>query len=72
MQFYEQCPVLTAEREQRASRLLVCRRVADTLQHGLSLLGIETVERIACTRATIAFCASRRRISVKRSRYRRT
>jgi arginyl-tRNA synthetase len=46
MQFYEQCPVLTAEREQRASRLLLCRRVADTLQHGLSLLGIETVERM--------------------------
>jgi arginyl-tRNA synthetase len=46
MQFYEQCPVLTAEREHRASRLLLCRRVADTLQHGLSLLGIETVERM--------------------------
>jgi len=46
MQFYEQCPVLTAEPQQRSSRLLLCRRVADTLQHGLGLLGIETVERM--------------------------
>jgi arginyl-tRNA synthetase len=46
MQFYEQCPVLTAAPEIRTSRLLLCKRVATTLAHGLDLLGIETVERM--------------------------
>ena len=46
MQFYEQCPVLNAEAPTRASRLLLCSRVADTMKYGLSLLGIETVERM--------------------------
>ncbi len=46
MQFYEQCPVLNAEAAVRTSRLLLCRRVADTMKLGLSLLGIETVERM--------------------------
>ena len=46
MQFYEQCPVLNADAATRASRLLLCRRVADTLKQGLALLGIETVERM--------------------------
>lgn len=46
MQFYEQCPVLNAEADIRASRLLLCRRTAETMKHGLSLLGIDTVERM--------------------------
>ncbi len=46
MQFYEQCPVLTAEPAQRASRLLWCQRTALTMRHGLTLLGIETVDRM--------------------------
>ena len=46
MQFYEHCPVLTETGATRASRLALCRRTADTLQHGLSLLGIGTVERM--------------------------
>ncbi len=47
MQFYENCPVLSAETiRSRTSRLLLCRRVADTMKYGLSLLGIETVERM--------------------------
>ncbi len=46
MQFYEQCPVLSAEAATRTSRLLLCRRAADTMKYGLSLLGIETVERM--------------------------
>ncbi|MCX7065864.1 MAG: arginine--tRNA ligase, partial [Proteobacteria bacterium] len=46
MQFYEQCPVLNAADAVRASRLLLCRRVADTMKCGLSLLGIETVDRM--------------------------
>ena len=46
MQFYEQCPVLSATDAVRTSRLLLCRRVADTMKFGLGLLGIETVERM--------------------------
>ena len=46
MQFYEQCPVLTAQEPLRTSRLLLCRRAAETMMFGLSLLGIETVERM--------------------------
>ena len=46
MQFYEQCPVLSAPGEIRAARLQLCVRVADTLRSGLSLLGIETVDRM--------------------------
>ena len=46
MRFYEACPILNAEDEVRASRLLLCRRTADTLKTGLGLLGIETVERM--------------------------
>ncbi len=47
MRFYEQCPVLNApDKTTRDSRLVLCRRVADTLEHGLSLLGIATVDRM--------------------------
>jgi arginyl-tRNA synthetase len=45
--FFEQCPVLKAESEDlKTSRLLLCDLTAQTLQKGLELLGIETVERM--------------------------
>jgi arginyl-tRNA synthetase len=45
--FFEQCPVLKAEDDSiRTSRLLLCDLTARTLQKGLELLGIETVERM--------------------------
>lgn len=45
--FYEQCPVLKADDEAtKASRLLLCDLVARTLEKGLELLGIQTVERM--------------------------
>ena len=44
--FYEQCPVLVAEEPNRTSRLLLCELTARTLQQGLELLGIETVEQM--------------------------
>ncbi|HEX7037409.1 MAG TPA: arginine--tRNA ligase [Pseudomonadales bacterium] len=46
MRFYEACPILSAPDAQRESRLLLCRRAAETLRTGLGLLGIETVERM--------------------------
>ncbi len=46
-EFFEHCPVLKAETEElRASRLALCDLTARTLQRGLNLLGIETVERM--------------------------
>jgi arginyl-tRNA synthetase len=45
--FYEACPVLAADNEaQKCSRLLLSKLTADTLKQGLSLLGIETLERM--------------------------
>lgn len=46
MQFYEACPVLDAPGDSRESRLRLCALTAETLQRGLGLLGIETVERM--------------------------
>ena len=46
MQFYETCPVLDAPEALRESRLKLCALTAETLQRGLGLLGIETVERM--------------------------
>jgi arginyl-tRNA synthetase len=46
-EFYEACPVLTAETEQlRDNRVALCRLAGDTLAEGLRLLGIETPERM--------------------------
>ena len=46
-EFFEQCPVLKADDEAtKASRLLLCDLVARTLEKGLGLLGIRTVERM--------------------------
>ncbi|MDR1052966.1 MAG: arginine--tRNA ligase [Planctomycetaceae bacterium] len=45
--FFEQCPVLRAENELiKNSRLLLCDLTATTLNKGLELLGIKTVERM--------------------------
>jgi arginyl-tRNA synthetase len=44
--FYESCPVLQAEPETRASRLMLCHLTARVLQQGLSALGIETLEQM--------------------------
>jgi len=47
MGFYESCPVLKAPDEcTRASRLLLCELTARTIQTGLDLLGIETIEQM--------------------------
>jgi arginyl-tRNA synthetase len=45
--FFEHCPVLKAESDElRISRLLLCDLTARTLERGMSLLGIEVVERM--------------------------
>jgi arginyl-tRNA synthetase len=45
--FFENCPVLRAETDElRMSRLRLCDLTARTIQRGLSLLGIEVVERM--------------------------
>jgi arginyl-tRNA synthetase len=44
--FYENCPVLKAEAEQRASRLALCDLTARVLHQGLDVLGIETLEQM--------------------------
>ena len=46
MRFYESSPVLKSEGRTRASRLFLCERTAETLQVGLGLLGLETLERM--------------------------
>ena len=46
MKFYESCPVLKAEEPARSSRLLLCQLTANTMQTGLGLIGLETVERM--------------------------
>ncbi len=45
-QFYDRCSVLQAEEPQRTSRLILCHLTARTLKVGLSLLGIEVLERM--------------------------
>jgi arginyl-tRNA synthetase len=44
--FFETCPVLRAEPEVRDSRLVLCALTAAVLGQGLSVLGIETPERM--------------------------
>ena len=46
MRFYESCPILKAEPELRDSRLALSALAAATLQQGLALLGIETLEQM--------------------------
>jgi len=45
-QFYDRCSVLQAEEPQRTSRLLLCDLTARTLKLGLSLLGIQVLDRM--------------------------
>ncbi len=45
-QFYEQCQVLKAEEPVRTSRLMLCDLTAQTLKLGLSLLGIQVLDRM--------------------------
>ncbi|MEL6602421.1 MAG: arginine--tRNA ligase [Cyanobacteria bacterium J06614_10] len=45
-QFYDQCPVLKADEPARTSRLVLCDLTARSLKLGLSLLGIEVLERM--------------------------
>jgi len=44
--FYDNCPVLKAEKPTRASRLVLCELTAQVLQDGLGLLGIETIDEM--------------------------
>jgi len=44
--FYETCPVLKADADVRASRLVLCDLTARTLETGLGLLGIESPDRM--------------------------
>ena len=46
MKFYESCPVLKSDEPVRTSRLMLCLLTARTIETGLGLLGIETVERM--------------------------
>lgn len=48
MSFYEACPILKEgiSDEVKASRLALCKIIADTLKQGLDILGIETMERM--------------------------
>jgi len=46
MRFYEFCPILKAADSERASRLALAQLTAETLNRGLSLLGIETLEQM--------------------------
>jgi arginyl-tRNA synthetase len=45
-QFYDRCPVLSAEEPLRTSRLTLCDLTARTLKLGLSLLGIQVLARM--------------------------
>ncbi len=44
--FYEQVPILKADMQNRISRLTLCRLTAKTLQLGMNLLGIPSLERM--------------------------
>ncbi|SBS36149.1 Arginine--tRNA ligase [Marinomonas spartinae] len=46
MTFYEACPILNAQSDVKISRLQLALSTASTLQQGLNLLGIETLERM--------------------------
>jgi arginyl-tRNA synthetase len=45
-QFYDQCSILKAEEPQRTARLQLCYLTAQTLRQGLSLLGINVLQRM--------------------------
>ena len=45
-QFFAECPVLKSEGELKQSRLLLCDIVARTMKCGLSLLGIQVIDKM--------------------------
>lgn len=45
-QFYENCPVLKSEGDQRAARLTLTHLASEVLKQGLTLLGLETTEQM--------------------------
>ena len=45
-QFYANCPVLTASEQDKQGRLTLAFATAQVLKNGLSLLGIETIEKM--------------------------
>ncbi len=45
-QFYDRCPVLQADQNIRPSRLALCQITAHTIKLGLSLLGIQVLDRM--------------------------
>jgi arginyl-tRNA synthetase len=45
-EFFQNCPVLTSEGETRHTRLVLCDLTARTLKLGLSLLGINVVDKM--------------------------
>ncbi|MFZ2026633.1 MAG: arginine--tRNA ligase [Microgenomates group bacterium] len=44
--FYQKNPILKAEKEQKDLRIAITQAVGQTIQHGFSLLGIETVDHM--------------------------
>ena len=44
--FYESCPILSADKVTRESRLLICLLTSKILKQGLELLGIEVMEEM--------------------------
>lgn len=44
--FYQKNPILKAEEEQKGLRIAITQAVGETIQHGFSLLGIETVDHM--------------------------
>ena len=46
MRFYEACPILKADEEVMVSRLALCKLCAQTLNQGLDLLGINTLDKM--------------------------
>jgi arginyl-tRNA synthetase len=44
--FYENCPVLKADAQQRSTRLVLCEVTGRVLRQGLDVLGIETPEEM--------------------------
>jgi len=46
MKFYEACPILSSQGDQKNSRLALCAHTAQVLKGGLELLGIDTLDRM--------------------------
>ena len=44
--FYNNCPILNQDDETLVSRALLAKIAGDTIKDGLSLLGIETLDRM--------------------------